>query len=71
MGRFNSRGTTTRSPSDGDAEERALSKQYEEWAAKVSPEWPATGRLLRELSRTYEEWAAREDAMWEQWRDER
>lgn len=71
MGRFNSRGTTTRSPSDGGAQERALSKQYEEWAAKVSPEWPATGRLLRELSRTYEEWAARQDSMWEQWRDER
>ncbi len=71
MGRFNSRGTTTRGPSDGGAQERALSRQYEEWAAKVSPEWPATGRLLRELSRTYEEWAAREDSMWEQWRDAR
>jgi hypothetical protein len=71
MGRFNSRGTTTRGPSDGGAQERALAKQYEEWATKVSPEWPATGRLLRELSRTYEEWAAREDEMWEQWRDER
>lgn len=71
IGRFNSRGTTSRGPSDGGDQERALSKQYEEWAAKVSPEWPTTGRLLREVSRTYEKWAVREDEMWEQWRDAR
>jgi hypothetical protein len=69
IGEFNARGTTVRGPADGGNQERSLSAQFDEWALRVSPKWPSTGRLLRELARTYEKWGAREDSMSELWRD--
>lgn len=67
IGKFNSRGVTSRGVFDGGKQERALATQYEEWARKVMVRWPKTGRLLREMAESYKSWARREDAMSEQW----
>jgi hypothetical protein len=58
---YNSRGVTTRSPTAGGGQERALVEQYTGWATNVSAEWPRTAAMLRRIAGTYERDARRED----------
>jgi len=69
-GRFNSRGMTFRSPSDGGAQERQLAAQHREWANYVSDRWPRTGAFLRQIADHYDEWARREDDQSERFGDD-
>jgi hypothetical protein len=62
VGRMNSRGVTTRGVYDGGEQERALSKNYRDWAQLTEPRWPRIGRVLRRLAEDYERQAHREDA---------
>ncbi len=59
---FNSRGVTTRAPTDGGQQERALAAQYRRYAEAVRLRWPRTAVVLRSLAETYEADAVREDA---------
>lgn len=59
---YNSRGVTTRAPTAGGQQERALAEQYRKYAAEARLRWPRTAALLRSLAETYEADAAREDA---------
>jgi hypothetical protein len=67
IGRFNSRGATSRGVFDGGRQEDALADQYDAWAGEVMARWPQAGRLLRELAGSYRRWADRQDAMAEEW----
>ena len=71
IGRFNSRGVTSRGMYQGGRQERTLAETYDDWSRRVAPRWPNTARILRDLARTYREWAEREDDRDEQWRDQR
>lgn len=70
IGKFNSRGITTRNPADGGAQERALAAQHREWAGRVADRWPRTGALLRQIADSYDEWARREDDQSEHFGDD-
>jgi hypothetical protein len=67
IGRYNSRGVTTRGVFDGGKQENALAAQYEGWSKKVMVRWPKTGRLLREMAESYKAWARHQDAVAEEW----
>ena len=61
MGKNNLRGMTTRGVFDGGAQEKSLSDNYRQDAAKIGARWPFTARLLRQLATSYEVEARRED----------
>jgi hypothetical protein len=61
VGRFNSRGVTSRALDAGGDQERALVDQYRKDAAKLDGEWPRTAHLLRELARGYAQDAQHND----------
>jgi len=54
VGRFNSRGMTSRAMDAGGDQERALVDQYRRNAATMDGRWPRTATLLRDLARGYE-----------------
>jgi hypothetical protein len=58
---YNSRGVTSRMPTDGGVQERELVERYVEYAALVSDRWPRTGAMLRRIAKTYSRDARRED----------
>jgi Helix-turn-helix domain len=62
VGRYNSRGITSRGPYDGGDQERALSEQYSEWASATRERWERTSRVLQGLADGYLRDARREDA---------
>jgi transcriptional regulator with XRE-family HTH domain len=61
-GKFNLRGVTTRSMSDGGNQERELARQYRRWADSCKVEWPTTAASLIRMAESYERYAVREDA---------
>lgn len=58
----NSRGFTSRGPTDGGSEERELVKRYESYARTVRDQWPRTAAMLRRIARSYAGDAQRHDA---------
>lgn len=61
IGKFNSRGVTSRNPFEGGALERMLENGFSSDAAKICILWPRTAAMLRRLANTYQGMAARED----------
>jgi hypothetical protein len=61
IGRFNSRGTTSRGPYDGGEQERELVKKYLEYAEKVKDTSYRTAEILRKMAQRYERDAIQED----------
>lgn len=61
LGRFNSRGVTSRAVYAGGQKERDLAEQYRDWSNMVRTSWPRTSRILRDLAESYERDARRED----------
>jgi len=59
-GKRNLRGTTSRSPGDGGAQERQLAAQYETWQRRLAVTHPRTSALLGRLAEDY-----RSEANWE------
>lgn len=55
LGILNSRGVTRRGLTDGGTQERAIAKQYHEWAEATALEWPRTSALLERIAGSYEE----------------
>jgi hypothetical protein len=53
IGRFNSRGITSRAPFEGGQQERKLTEIYEENAKKIEFIQPRTACILRDLARSY------------------
>lgn len=58
---YNSRGVTTRMPTDGGAQERALAERYLKYAEIVSDQWIRTASMLRKIAASYTADARRED----------
>ena len=68
-GVYNSRGVTTRLPTDGGTQEREIATRYRDWSEKTRLEFPHTGTMLAEIAKTYE-WDAKhhdDDADIRQW----
>ncbi|KKG14621.1 hypothetical protein EO98_18500 [Methanosarcina sp. 2.H.T.1A.6] len=61
IGKWNSRGATTRLPFDGGKQERDLAKEYHDYAEKLALQWPRTSEVLRSLERSYGRHADKED----------
>lgn len=61
LGRFNSRGVTTRGAYEGGRKERQLAAKYRTWSQSVKSKSPRTARILRALADDYERDARRED----------
>ena len=62
IGKYNSRGTTTRAPMDGGGQEHALAEQYLAWAKAIGDKWPRTATSLRQIEAMYRHDARRIDA---------
>lgn len=60
-GRYNQRGTTSRSLDEGGNQERALAEQYQAMAIVMQDAWPRTAAVLMRLAKTYRRDAGRED----------
>jgi len=60
VGKWNSRGVTSRLPFDGGKQELELAEKYREQAEKIKLKWPRTSEILRCLERSY-----KHDADWE------
>jgi len=58
---YNKRGVITKSPFEGGAQERALAKQYQEYADKWAIQFPRASAILRKIAKSYENEAKRED----------
>jgi len=58
---YNSRGVTTRDPTDGGEQERALANQYRRYAASAAFTRPRTAALLSRIVDSYEQDARRHD----------
>lgn len=58
---YNSRGTTTRSLTEGGGQERVLADRYRTWAAKASGRLSRTAAMLQRIAKSYESDAERED----------
>ena len=54
IGRRNSRGVTSRSMTDGGAQDRDLAKIYREWSRATELQWPRTSALLERIAKSYE-----------------
>lgn len=61
MGRFNSRGVTTRALTDGGRPERELADQYASWVRQIRDRWPRTAAAVASLEDSYRTMARRED----------
>jgi hypothetical protein len=61
IGRFNSRGTTSRGPYDGGEQERVLAREYLGYAEKVKETSYRTAEMLRKMAQRYERDAIQED----------
>jgi transcriptional regulator with XRE-family HTH domain len=61
VGVYNSRGVTTRLPTDGGAQERDLATRYRAWSEKTRLEFPRTSALLAGIADSYELDAKRQD----------
>lgn len=61
-GKFNQRGFTSRSLSEGGEQERILVKQFTNYATKCRLRWPRTALALRRMADGYEKRARHEDA---------
>jgi transcriptional regulator with XRE-family HTH domain len=55
VGIQNNRGVTRRGLLDGGVQERAIAKQYRDWAKATELEWAHTSALLERIARTFEE----------------
>jgi hypothetical protein len=51
---------------EGGAQERALARQYREWAVVSGVHWPRMTRVLEAIARSWEEHARQEDVRAEQ-----
>jgi hypothetical protein len=60
---YNSRGVTFRDLTAGGAQERALAKQYQDYARATGSRWPRTRRTLDRIAEEYERVARREDQL--------
>lgn len=60
-GIHNKRGTWTRSANEGGKQERAIAKQYREWAKECQVKWPRVARLLQQVAESYSDSAIRMD----------
>jgi hypothetical protein len=59
---YNSRGATSRNPTDGGKQERVLAERYREHVADFADRWPRSAALLRGIAEEYEVDARRHDA---------
>ena len=53
IGKQGLRGVTTRSLFDGGQQERSLTEQYRESAARITAKWPFTAKILRDIAEDY------------------
>jgi len=58
---MNSRGVTSRGPTEGGALERTLVNRYREYAHQIGNRWPRTRRMLQRIAESFERDARRED----------
>lgn len=58
---FNNRGLTTRLPTDGGEQERALVEKYEEYVGQIRDQWPRTAAVLRKIADNYRQQALEKD----------
>jgi len=68
-GIVNSRGITTRSPTDGGEQERDLAQRYRNWSGRTRLEYPRTSAMLAKIAENYD-WDAKyhdNDAERQQW----
>ncbi len=61
MGVYNSRGTFSRSLTEGGEQERQLSERHKGYADVLNDEWPRTAAMLRRIADVYASEARRED----------
>lgn len=61
LGVVNSRGITSRMPTDGGEQERDLATRYRAWAKLAELEWPLTASRLSEIASHYDYDAKRHD----------
>ncbi len=61
MGTFNNRGVTSRSLTEGGAQEREIATRYREDARRFRDDWPRTSGLLNRIAEQYERDARGED----------
>ncbi len=61
MGVYNSRGTFSRSLTEGGEQERQLSERYKGYADALNDEWPRPAAMLRRIADVYASEARRED----------
>jgi hypothetical protein len=61
VGVYNSRGVTTRLPTDGGTQERDLAARYRAWSEGTRLEFPRTSALLAGIAESYELDAKRQD----------
>ncbi len=53
IGKFNSRGVTSRSLTDGGAQEKELASKYTENSKKIEVDYPETTKLLKQMAEDY------------------
>src|SRR5690606_4126572 len=61
IGLYNSRGVTSRSPTEGGAQERALADKYRTMSDAIKTKWPLTVALLRAMADRYDHDAKGQD----------
>ena len=61
IGKFNQRGVTTRTLSEGGEQERKIAEEYERQAEKIKFEFPRTAGMLLRLAESYKRQATFED----------
>lgn len=61
VGVHNKRGVITKSPFEGGEQERALARQYQEFANKWATQFPRTSEILKRIAKDYESEAIRAD----------
>jgi hypothetical protein len=62
VGILNKRGAYNKAPDEGGDQERALAKQYFDWAEASRIEWRKTEASLRRVGERYKAYARKEDA---------
>ena len=67
IGVYSKRGVVFKSSLEGGEQERALAKQYQEYADKLAIQFPRTSEILRKISKFYESEAKREDEEAKNW----
>jgi hypothetical protein len=61
LGVYNSRGVTSRHPTEGGAQERKLADRYAGFAVAMGDRWPRTAAMLRRIADGYRAQGLRED----------